>query len=95
MAQVINIPSLEALQDQLERLERPDWVQGIELTEELDADGDMALWAWIVLEPEFPPQEELQPALTELRHRIRKLLSKEVPGLWAYVRVRESEAGDV
>jgi hypothetical protein len=94
MAQVMNMPSLDAMRDRLERLERPHWVRGIELTEELDADGELALWAWIVLEPEFPPQEEVQPALAELRHRIRQFLSREVPGLWAYVRVRESEEGD-
>lgn len=94
MVQAINTPSLGELQDKIERLERPGWVRGIELTEALDADGEMALWAWIVLKPDFPSQDEAQPALAELRHRIRQLFANEVPGVWAYVRIREAEAGD-
>ncbi|WP_421620815.1 hypothetical protein [Alkalilimnicola ehrlichii] len=94
MKEAMNMPSLEALQGQLRALDRPDWVRDIELTESPDADGDMALWAWIVLEPEFPPQDDAQPVLAELRTRIRQLLANEVPGLWAYVRIREAEVGD-
>ena len=86
--------SLEDLREGIERLERPEWVRAIELTEGPDADDDMALWAWIVLEPEFPPQEVVQPALAALRQRIREYLSSQVPGLWAYVRVRESGEGN-
>ncbi len=83
--------SLSDLRAGVRRIERPDWVRDIELVEAPDADGEMELWAWIVLEAGFPPQEEAQPALAELRERIRRFLSSEVPGLWAYVRVRESE----
>jgi hypothetical protein len=94
MAQVMNMPSLDTLRDWLKRLERPDWVRGIELAEGSDADGDPALWVWIVLDADIPTQDIMQPVLLDLRQRIKAYLSSEVPGLWAYVRVRETPHGD-
>ncbi|MFP4079330.1 MAG: hypothetical protein ACLFMW_09210 [Ectothiorhodospira sp.] len=75
------------------RISRPDWVREIELTEGVDADGEPALWVWIVLEADTPTQEVMQPALSELRQHIKTYLAGEVPGLWAYVRVREAPGG--
>ena len=94
MTQVMNMPSLDALRDRLQRLERPNWVRGIELAEGSDADGEPALWVWIVLDADIPAQDVMQPALSDLRRRIKTYLSSEVPGLWAYVRVRETPRGD-
>ncbi len=81
--------SLEDLREGVQRLERPDWVRSVELAEAEDADGEMALWVWIVLDADFPAQDEMQPALASMRRRIHEFLSSQVPGLWAYIRVRE------
>lgn len=95
MAAMVGVESLRALRAGLGRMSRPDWVREIELTEGVDADGEPALWVWIVLESNTPTQEVMQPALSELRQHIKTYLAREVPGFWAYVRVREAPGGSV
>lgn len=89
MTQSASIVSPGDLARMLGRLERPNWIQSIELDEALDSDGELALWICIVVTPLMPDQNTAQPVLSALRHRIRELLSEQAPGLWAYIRIRE------
>lgn len=89
------IPSLQAIRDSLCALDRPDWIESVQVTENIDASGEWAVWIWLYLAADrLPAQATVQPALNDLRGRIRRTLSEQAPGLWAYIRVQDSdEAG--
>ena len=89
MAHAMEMPTVSDLQQAVRQIEKPDWVHDIEVVEDLDADGELAVWVWIVVGSEMPEQQDAQPVLAGLRQRIRGLLSEEAPGLWAYIRIRE------
>lgn len=91
MTQSVSITAPSDLAEMLDRLDRPDWVKCVELDEALDSDGESALWIWIVVSPTMPDQDTAQPVLSALRQRIRRLLSQQAPGLWAYIRIREDD----
>jgi len=84
---------LEELGKKLDQLERPDWVRSIDTVEQLDADDELAVWIWIVVDTAMPPQEQAKLELAALRKRIRELLIEQAPGLWAYVRIKEDGDG--
>ena len=89
MLQALETPSLHELATTLGGLERPGWVSSIDVKEQLDADDELAVWIWIVVDTAMPPQEQAQLELAALRKRIRQLLIEQAPGLWAYVRIKE------
>jgi hypothetical protein len=93
MAQALEMGFLEELGKKLDQLERPDWVRSIDTVEQLDADDELAVWIWIVVDTAMPPQEQAQLELAALRKRIRELLIEQAPGLWAYVRIKEDGDG--
>lgn len=83
----VDMTSLDEIATGMRSLERPDWVRDIEVREDLDASGDVAVWVWIVTAEDIPDQAEAQPVLADLRMRIRQKLSRHAPGLWAYIRI--------
>lgn len=91
MVHAVQAPSLAELQRAVDRVDLPEWVRGVEVTEDLDADSELAVWLWIVVGKGMPPQEQAQPVLAELRKRMRRLLAEEAPGLWAYIRILERD----
>lgn len=92
MAHAAENLGLAQLQEAMEQIARPCWVQSIDVCENFDADGELAIWVWIVVAPQTAEQFNLQDGIAELRQRIRQKLSEVTPGLWAYVRVREAES---
>lgn len=91
MLQALETPSLHELAKTLGGVERPGWVSSIDVKEQLDLDADdeLAVWIWIVVDTAMPQQEQAQLKLAALRKRIRQLLIEQAPGLWAYVRIKE------
>lgn len=91
MVHAADAPSLAELQKAVDRVDLPEWINGVAVTEDLDADGELAVWLWIVVGETMPAQEQAQPVLSDLRQRLRQLLAQEAPGLWAYIRIRECD----
>lgn len=86
--------SLRELAESLDQLERPAWVRRFDVREDVDADGELAVWIWIVVGSGMPAQDVAQPVLKDLREQIRRVLTERAPGLWAYVRIREEGNND-
>lgn len=74
----------------VEQVPRPSWVRGVEVVRGVDAAGEDSLWIWILLDDADVPERELRQGLGELRVRLREELDRVAPGVWAYIRVRES-----
>ena len=91
MAQAIEMPTVSDLQRAVRRIDKPVWVREVEVVEGIDADGDLAMWVWIVVGGDMPDQATAQPILADVRQRIRDVLAEEAPGLWAYIRIREQD----
>lgn len=74
----------ERLKEALSKLELPSPFTRLEVTLDVDAAGQNALWVWLFL-PETADSKEYLPAARDMRQQIRDIAREVTPDHWAYV----------